>query len=52
MLLTGYAGDGATLAIGGAIAGTFSLLRKPIAGVQLVDRISGLVESSRMRQPH
>jgi PAS domain S-box-containing protein len=52
VLLTGYAGDGAALAIGGAIAGTFSLLRKPIAGAQLVDRISGLLESSRMRQPH
>ncbi len=52
VLLTGYAGDGAALAIGGAITGTFSLLRKPIAGVQLVDRISGLLESSKLHQPH
>lgn len=39
MLLTGYAGDGAALAVGGAISGTFSLLRKPVSGKQLVDRI-------------
>jgi len=52
ILLTGYAGDGAALAIGGAIAGTFSLLRKPIAGVQLVDRISSLLESSKLHQPN
>jgi len=52
VLLTGYAGDGAALAIGGAVAGTFSLLRKPIAGAQLVDRISSLLETSKLDQPH
>ena len=36
VLLTGYAGDGAALAVGGAISGTFSLLRKPVSGTQLV----------------
>jgi signal transduction histidine kinase/ActR/RegA family two-component response regulator len=46
VLLTGYAGDGAALAIGGAISGTFSLLRKPVTGVQLVDRITSLLEGS------
>ncbi|MEA2744178.1 MAG: hypothetical protein QOG25_2549 [Acetobacteraceae bacterium] len=43
VLLTGYAGDGAELAVGGAVSGTFSLLRKPVDGTQLVDRISALL---------
>jgi PAS domain S-box-containing protein len=47
VLLTGYAGDGATLAVGGAISGTFSLLRKPVSGTQLVDRINALLASSK-----
>jgi PAS domain S-box-containing protein len=47
VLLTGYAGDGATLAVGGALSGTFSLLRKPVSGVQLVERIAALLESRR-----
>ena len=37
VLLTGYAGDGAALAVGGAISGAFSLLRKPVSGAQLVE---------------
>jgi len=51
VLLTGYAGDGAALAIGGAITGTFSLLRKPVTGLQLADRISGLLELTGMTVP-
>ncbi|HQT76531.1 MAG TPA: PAS domain S-box protein, partial [Rhodopila sp.] len=47
VLLTGYAGDGAALAVGGAISGTFSLLRKPVSGTQLVDRISALLAARR-----
>ena len=47
VLLTGYAGDGATLAVGGAISGMFSLLRKPVSGTQLVDRIKALMESRK-----
>jgi len=47
VLLTGYAGDGAALAVGGAISGTFSLLRKPVSGTQLVDRINALLASRR-----
>jgi PAS domain S-box-containing protein len=47
VLLTGYAGDGAALAVGGAISGTFSLLRKPVSGTQLADRINALLASSR-----
>jgi PAS domain S-box-containing protein len=47
VLLTGYAGDGATLAVGGAISGTFSLLRKPVTGPQLADRINALLASRK-----
>ena len=46
VLLTGYAGDGASLAVGGAMSGAFSLLCKPVSGTQLVDRISALLETS------
>jgi signal transduction histidine kinase/CheY-like chemotaxis protein len=47
VLLTGYAGDGAALAVGGAISGAFSLLRKPVTGVQLADRINALMASRK-----
>jgi PAS domain S-box-containing protein len=47
ILLTGYAGDGASLAIGGALSGAFSLLRKPVSGTQLVDRINALLASRK-----
>jgi DNA-binding NtrC family response regulator len=39
VLLTGYAGEAAHLAISGAPPGAFSLLRKPVSVAQLVDRI-------------
>jgi PAS domain S-box-containing protein len=50
VLLTGNAGDGATLAFGGAISGTFTLLRKPVTGAELADRIGGLLESRRLQR--
>ena len=50
ILLTGYAGDGAALAVGGAIKGTFSLLRKPISGAQLADRITALLQHDRLER--
>jgi PAS domain S-box-containing protein len=43
VLLTGYAGDGAALAVGGAVTGRFSLLRKPVSGDHLVDRVRALL---------
>jgi CheY-like chemotaxis protein len=43
VLLTGYAGDGASLAISGAVSGTFSLLRKPVSSSQLLDRVAALL---------
>jgi signal transduction histidine kinase/CheY-like chemotaxis protein len=45
VLLTGFAADGAALAMGGAISGAFSLLRKPVSGNQLIDRIRSLLEA-------
>jgi len=50
VLLTGYAGDGAALAVGGAVSGTFSLLRKPVSGVLLVDRVRALLVDGGRRK--
>ena len=43
ILLTGYAGNGAALAVQGAISGSFSLLCKPVSTNMLVDRITALM---------
>ncbi len=43
VLLTGYAGDGAELAVSGALSGAFTLLRKPVSGQLLADRIAALL---------
>lgn len=43
VLLTGYAGDDATPALTGALSGRFSLLRKPVSGTQLADRVAALL---------
>lgn len=43
VLLTGYVGDGAQLAVSGALSGAFSLLRKPVSAAQLADRIEALL---------
>ena len=43
VLLTGYAGDGATLAVAGTVSGTFSLLRKPVSRGELIDRVRTLL---------
>jgi signal transduction histidine kinase len=42
ILLTGNAGDGTPLAIEGALTRNFSLLRKPVLGRELADRIASL----------
>jgi CheY-like chemotaxis protein len=46
VLLTGFATNAAELAVGGAVSGTFSLLRKPVPPTELAERISVLVEGS------
>jgi PAS domain S-box-containing protein len=43
VLLTGYVGDEAALAIGGAISGLYSVAHKPIGTNDLVDRIEALL---------
>ena len=43
VLLTGYAGHGAELAVGGLVSGAFSLVRKPVTAAQLADRIEALL---------
>ncbi len=43
LLLTGYAQEDAVLAVNGALSGTFSLLRKPVRGRELVDRLRTLM---------
>ena len=45
VLVTGYAGDGAQLAVSGALSGAFSLLRKPVSATQVADRIEALLAS-------
>jgi signal transduction histidine kinase len=42
ILLTGNAGDGTPLALEGALTRNFSLLRKPVLGADLADRIASL----------
>ena len=43
VLLTGFATNAAELAVGGAVSGTFSLLRKPVPLAELADRIAVLL---------
>ena len=47
ILLTGFAtNDAAEIAVGGAINGTFSLLRKPIEGAHLAERVAVLLAAA------
>ena len=45
ILLTGYSGDAAALAVGGAVSGSYSLIRKPVPGSQLIGRVAALLEA-------
>ena len=49
ILLTGYAGDAAALAVGNAVNGAFTVLRKPITGTELADRATMLLRSQGQR---
>ncbi|MFC7543979.1 response regulator [Siccirubricoccus deserti] len=51
LLLTGYAGDIAALALSDVEGGPFSLLRKPVSGAQLADRIAALLQVVARQQP-
>jgi len=44
ILLTGYAGDAATLALGDAASGAICLLRKPVTGCELAERAAMMLE--------
>jgi signal transduction histidine kinase len=46
VLITGYAGDAAALVTGQGFPGTFMLVRKPVSGAGLADRIRALLEGS------
>jgi signal transduction histidine kinase/CheY-like chemotaxis protein len=47
ILVTGYAGDAATLAVGAVVGGPFALLRKPISGARLLDQVAALLSAAR-----
>jgi PAS domain S-box-containing protein len=44
VLLSGYAEDAATLAVAGAVNGSYSLIGKPVSGTQLTRRIAAMLE--------
>jgi CheY-like chemotaxis protein len=46
ILITGYADDGASLALTGAMSGSFSLLQKPIRVAHLEERIASALEKA------
>ena len=50
ILLTGFATSQAEIAIGSAVGGTFTLLRKPIAGHVLAERVAVLLEGRSVGQ--
>jgi signal transduction histidine kinase/FixJ family two-component response regulator len=47
VLLTGYAGEDAAMALGTSIAGPVSLLRKPIRSVELLDSLAAMLAARR-----
>ncbi len=47
ILLTGHATNAAEIAVGGALSGTLSLLRKPVRGIHLAERVAALLEAAR-----
>jgi hypothetical protein len=46
ILMTGFAGEATGLALGGQVEGAYSLLRKPVAGLEMAERIAVLLEGS------
>jgi PAS domain S-box-containing protein len=51
VLVTGYAGDGATLAVGGvAPDATFTLLRKPVSATELGDLVAALLHRQEQKE--
>jgi signal transduction histidine kinase/ActR/RegA family two-component response regulator len=50
VLLTGYVGDTAALAVSGAVSGVFSLLQRPVSGTHLIERLGALL-ADRLEAP-
>ncbi|MDO9707032.1 hybrid sensor histidine kinase/response regulator [Paracraurococcus lichenis] len=48
ILLTGYAGDAASLAVGQEVDGGFTLLRKPVTAAQLTDQVAALLGAQQV----
>jgi PAS domain S-box-containing protein len=48
ILLTGFATNAAEIAVGGAVSGLFSLLRKPVTEQELVERVAMLLEGTEV----
>jgi signal transduction histidine kinase/ActR/RegA family two-component response regulator len=47
ILVTGYAGDAANLAVGAVVGGPFALMRKPVSGARLLDQVAALLAAAR-----
>jgi CheY-like chemotaxis protein len=47
ILLTGYAGDDAVLALGHSFDEAVALLRKPVSALKLLDRLSAMLAAGR-----
>jgi signal transduction histidine kinase/ActR/RegA family two-component response regulator len=52
IILTGFASDAAELAVGGALRGTFTLLRKPISAHALRERVALMLEAAASVSTH
>jgi PAS domain S-box-containing protein len=50
ILLTGFATNAAELAVDGAVSGAFSLLRKPVHGQHLAERVAAVLEGASVRR--
>jgi PAS domain S-box-containing protein len=50
ILMTGYATNAAEIALSGIFSGTFSLLRKPVAQEDLVERVAMLLEGAAAKR--
>lgn len=46
ILLTGFVTNAAEIAVGGALSGNFSLLRKPVTPDELADRVASMLEGA------
>ncbi len=50
ILLTGFSINAAEIAVDGAVSGAFSLVRKPVQGRHLAERVASLLEAAPARR--